>query len=72
MYFIGKQKKADDTSDRTTERRRGITGVPEYDETLEPSFVFEAEGSGFIRVKNSRKKTDEAVPEIVRAPIAIF
>lgn len=72
MYFTGKQKKSDNAPSNASERRRDITGVPEYNETLESSFVFEAEETGFIRVNDTRKKTDETVPERKHAPIAVF
>ena len=72
MYFIGRRKKDRDTPEHAPQKRRSMVGVPEYDETLEPSFVFESEESGFIRVKNTRQEADEAVPESSRAPIAIF
>lgn len=72
MYYIGKYSNSVDghRDDHSPNKKPGW-GL-ESEAPLESSFMFESEGSGFFRVRNADKKTDESVPAHECAPIAIF
>ena len=72
MYFID----VDEPRDNDVKEKRHwpvrINGAPEYEEVLESSFLFDAEGSGFYRVKAPKKKAGKPVSKSTKAPLAVF
>jgi hypothetical protein len=72
MYFIGDNSTAVENGDKRTVPSKKSGWPLEYEAPLESSFLFEAGGAGFFRVKDSDKKADKSVPAHECAPLAVF
>jgi len=72
MYFIGDNSTAVENGDKHTIPSKKSGWPLEYEAPLESSFLFEAEGTGFFRVRDSDKKADKLFSAHDCAPLAVF
>ncbi|OIQ68434.1 hypothetical protein GALL_499730 [mine drainage metagenome] len=72
MYYIGDNSTSVDGDDKRIAPNKKSGWSLEYEAPLESSFMFEAEGAGFFRVKNADEKADKSVSTHDCAPIAVF
>lgn len=71
MYYIKDNSAAVESDEKLVAPKKAGWAL-EYESPLESSFIFEAEGAGFFRVKGTSKKVNESIPSNECAPIAIF